>query len=103
MKFPIEIGDPTIALIVTAASVLLVFAVYFIPSIIASRRRHPFRKLILVINVALALAGPIMNLILPAWAGSLLLSLAGSGIGWIALLAWSLLGRPTPAMVPARS
>jgi len=102
MKFPIEINDPTIAFIVFALSVVLVLAVYFIPSIIASRRNHRFRVLILVFNIALALAGPIMNLLLPAWAGSLLVSAASSGVGWILLVVWSVLGEARSAAVPAR-
>jgi hypothetical protein len=103
MKFPIEINDPTTAFIVFTLCLILVVGVYFIPSIVAFRRKHRFRALLLLLNVALAFAGTLANLLLSEWAGSALVSLATSGLGWLLLLLWSVFGEARLAAAPART
>jgi protein-S-isoprenylcysteine O-methyltransferase Ste14 len=87
--------------------------VYFLPSVLAFRRGHRHFFVILVLNVLLSpVQGTLLHFLAPSLlvidpanaAGTMLAAvLANLGLGWILLLAWSLVpGAPDPRLLKAQ-
>lgn len=66
--FPAHAGDETTLILIISASIILLFAVIFIPTYVAFKREHPNRWLIFIFNIAFG----------------------GTIIGWFIALIWAL-------------